>query len=154
MICTEVTFFFHRRVHDPSLPKKQERMHESRSPHRIMGKLLSVAARQGKINRIMESLTSRETIQILRSHKIIEITEIIKITKCVYRPRHLQLEDDAPARRLTPLNAPWDPGSVLFRASSSQTIIQPPDFFPGDAVTHLAGRKLGFGTLDPPVSKS
>ena len=56
-------------------------MHESRSPHRIMGKLLSVAARQGKINRIMESLTSRETIQILRSHKIIEITEIIKTTE-------------------------------------------------------------------------
>ena len=119
-----------------------------------MGKLLSVAARQGKINRIMESLTSRETIQILRSHKIIEITEIIKITKCVYRPRHLQLEDDAPARRLTPLNAPWDPGSVLFRASSSQTIIQPPDFFPAEEEARLAGRKLGFGTLDPPVSKS
>ena len=68
--------------------------------------------------------------------------------------RHLPLEDGAPAGRFSPLNAPWDPGSVLFRASSSQTIIQPPDFFPGDAVTHLAGRKLGFGTLDPPVSKS
>ena len=68
--------------------------------------------------------------------------------------RHLPLEDGAPARRFTPLNAPWDPGSVLFRASSSQTIIQPPDFFHGDAEARLAGRKLGFGTLDPPVSKS
>ena len=62
--------------------------------------------------------------------------------------RHLPLEDGAPARRLTPFRAPWDPGSVLFRASSSQTIIQPPDFLPADEEARLAGRKLGFGTLD------